>query len=104
MNCSGAEHATGSEWIAASIWARVFPERATALQLRNWRLRELDRRNECPWCDSRVHWSGSVEGCPSRSSSIVVAVINTLIEPGETWQAYAMRLRKLLTDEVERVA
>lgn len=37
MNCSSSERASGSEWIAASIWAGVFPQKASAEQVRNWR-------------------------------------------------------------------
>ena len=37
MNCSSAERASGSEWIAASIWAGVFPAKASAEQVREWR-------------------------------------------------------------------
>lgn len=33
MNCSSAIQCTGSEWIAASIWAGVFPQRASAKQV-----------------------------------------------------------------------
>lgn len=37
MNCSGAVQATRSEWIAASMWAGAFPEKATAEQVRQWK-------------------------------------------------------------------
>ena len=30
MNCSSALLVTGAEWISASIWAGVFPAKATA--------------------------------------------------------------------------
>jgi len=64
------------------------------------------RREEppCPWCDSREHWSGRVNMCPSRAARMVTQAINTLPEPGEGWQAYALRLHQALSDEAERVA
>lgn len=33
MNCSSAVHCTQTEWIAASMWAGVFPKKATAKQV-----------------------------------------------------------------------
>ena len=62
------------------------------------------REPPCPWCDSREHWSGRVNMCPSRAARMVTQAINTLPEPGEGWQAYALRLHKQLSDEAERVA
>ncbi|WP_341209837.1 hypothetical protein [uncultured Sphingomonas sp.] len=37
MNCSGAVTTTRLEWLAASMWAGVFPEKATAEQVRAWK-------------------------------------------------------------------
>jgi hypothetical protein len=36
MNCSSAVLATGTDWIAASIWSGTFPQKATAEQVRAW--------------------------------------------------------------------
>lgn len=45
MNCSSAAIATTREWIAASMWARVFPKKATADQVRQWRASALSTRS-----------------------------------------------------------
>ena len=77
------------------------------LEAREARLQSLRLQgdhNTCPWCDCRDHWSGQLQGCPSRAAQMAMRAINTLIEPGEGWQEYALRLRKQLTDEAERVA
>lgn len=58
----------------------------------------------CPWCDSQDHWSGRINGCPSRAARMVVKALDTLPEAGEGWETYALRLRKQLSDEAERVA
>lgn len=42
MNCSSAISVNGTEWIAASIWAGIFPAKASAEQTRAWF--ERDRR------------------------------------------------------------
>lgn len=33
MNCTSAVIVTGAEWVAASIWAGIFPSKATAAQV-----------------------------------------------------------------------
>ncbi len=58
----------------------------------------------CPWCGSRDHWAGRVDMCLSRAADMVTKTLNTMPETGEGWQAYALRLRKQLSDEAERVA
>ena len=42
MNCSTALVVSGSEWIAASIWAGVFPEKASAAQVKAYRAQQED--------------------------------------------------------------
>ena len=58
----------------------------------------------CPWCGSKEHFAGRVEMCWSRAACMVTTALNTMPEEGEGWQAYALRLRKQLHDEAERVA
>lgn len=62
------------------------------------------RFTPCPWCNSKEHYAGRVEMCWSRAACMVTMTLNTLPEPGESWQAYALRLRQQLSDEAERVA
>lgn len=42
--------------------------------------------------------------CPSRSSKLVTLLADTLPHSNEGWQQYALRLRQIVSDEVERVA
>lgn len=58
----------------------------------------------CPWCDSKEHWSGRIDLCPSRAARMVADALNTLPARDEDWQTYALRLRQKLSDEAERVA
>lgn len=51
MNCSTALVVTGSEWIAASIWAGVFPAKASAAQVKAYRDRAEDDPSHCSHCD-----------------------------------------------------
>ena len=37
MNCSTATPATDREWLAASFWHDVFPKKASAAQIQEWR-------------------------------------------------------------------
>lgn len=46
MNCSSAVLVTGSEHIAASIWSGVFPQKASAQQVREWQARPSMRELE----------------------------------------------------------
>jgi hypothetical protein len=51
MNCSSATVATGTEWIAASLWAGVFPAKADAAQVAAW------RATTCLWCKGKTWYS-----------------------------------------------
>jgi hypothetical protein len=74
MNCSGATMATGSEWIAASIWAGVFPSKATADQVIAWRAAQgIEAATAAETGTGSVHESPVAVGhapVPSHPSSV----------------------------------